>query len=812
MIPTPFGWWRLVRGDIVHLRPPRERPVGEIRYREHSGPLKTARQITAERLAIPLPTFEATKVWEPERVTTVEGEHGAIVRIDGRLGGAPMRRVLGMVFGDHFTAMSDGLSIVEAHFDELEATARDLTQRTMLVLGVRRRRFLYRRPPGWQAVANLFVTKYLAPTFPRDRAMITVYPASPRGETPHQMVKSILEEHEGRGLSTVLIGDAEQTALPNGMTGWRWQISTGPSIVHVAIFEDAKYVYPIRLDDVAGALPENLAAFEALCATIESLAPREHVAVSTVGAREPAIARRDRLAMLGGLTGMHESAPHGTNHASFAYSTAVAATHRFKLIDTFHEDPGLATDRSPGVTIRWRPVRELARETEGYHLVYVSHGDQMGYVAHLLRPHADWAPVVCEIGTSHHTPQWLNMFVALTTGALRPTDAVIFAGTATRDLHVRVWEQWQARFGALPIPKTTVMTNAVDVDAHRHRSDLRITTRERLGVAATDVVFASFGRLCEFTKGDQVAIVALWREIAARAPMAVLVFAGTWDTRVHVDNLRRMARQVGIGNRVIIVEDPYQAMPNARTSLMSAADVALHLTTGIEETSSLVVLEAKAHGLPVIAAKWSGVAELVRHDDDGLLVDVWNVPVAEDLRITTFGRDGIAHGGEATRSASCDPRQIIEAVVALATDHERRRRLATRALSAVRERGSLTDAARRRVAYFDEIVEAARDVPVPPPPRPFVDIDDVVRSLASRPVDDRIKVTLATREGIALIPESKDLDFRALVETTADVLAAHGTSTVGELAARVRERSQIVAPRLHAALARLLAYHVVDFD
>src|SRR5262245_48974282 len=108
---------RQVRGDHVHLRAPHGRPIGELRYREWYGPLRSARQITEERLAIAVPTWELGNVAAPERLTTHEGEHAALVRIDGRLAGRPALRLLGIVFGDYHVALIDAMSVHGEYFD-----------------------------------------------------------------------------------------------------------------------------------------------------------------------------------------------------------------------------------------------------------------------------------------------------------------------------------------------------------------------------------------------------------------------------------------------------------------------------------------------------------------------------------------------------------------------------------------------------------------------------------------------------------------------------------------------------------------------
>jgi glycosyltransferase involved in cell wall biosynthesis len=71
----------------------------------------------------------------------------------------------------------------------------------------------------------------------------------------------------------------------------------------------------------------------------------------------------------------------------------------------------------------------------------------------------------------------------------------------------------------------------------------------------------------------------------------------------YVAHLRQLARETGAGNRSLVIDNPYDLFPDARASLMSAADVFVHPSTGIEEASPLAVHEAQAHSLPVIVTE-----------------------------------------------------------------------------------------------------------------------------------------------------------------------------------------------------------------
>ena len=67
-----------------------------------------------------------------------------------------------------------------------------------------------------------------------------------------------------------------------------------------------------------------------------------------------------------------------------------------------------------------------------YQAIYIANGEQIGPSPYVLRPHADWAPVICSVGTTHAGAQWQSLLVALASGAVRATDGFIFKSRAAQ--------------------------------------------------------------------------------------------------------------------------------------------------------------------------------------------------------------------------------------------------------------------------------------------------------------------------------------------------------------------------------------------
>ena len=285
MIALLRGWSRAVRGDVVVMQA-QHKPLGELRYREVYGPLRPIRAIVDERLAVaPLPTSRVEAISPPLRLSTNEGEYAGLVRVDLTCdeaivstgvnqppGRRPACRMFGVTFGDNFTTLIDGLSLEPQHFAEFEKVVRNLTIGSVLLLGHRRRRFFYRRPPGWQALATPYTTRYIPPGYPNDAAMITVMAALPAGGS-HWFLESVLNELRERNAVVGQVSVPERFVM-GPLDVHRWRLTSqlgGETRAHEAVLlQDYNYVYRVRLDRA----PDNLAglvAFETLCGSIEPL-------------------------------------------------------------------------------------------------------------------------------------------------------------------------------------------------------------------------------------------------------------------------------------------------------------------------------------------------------------------------------------------------------------------------------------------------------------------------------------------------------------------------------------------------------------
>jgi 1,2-diacylglycerol 3-alpha-glucosyltransferase len=153
---------------------------------------------------------------------------------------------------------------------------------------------------------------------------------------------------------------------------------------------------------------------------------------------------------------------------------------------------------------------------------------------------------------------------------------------------------------------TETLPNAIDLQRFRTDIDGQ-SLRARLRIGPESVVALSAGRL-----GREKNLDFLLRCFAAvESSSAHLLLVGEGP---EAGRLRALAAELGLGDRVTFAgRVDYEAMP----AYYAAAD--LFAITSTTEVKPLVVLEALASGVPVVAVAACGTRDTVTHERDGLL-------------------------------------------------------------------------------------------------------------------------------------------------------------------------------------------------
>lgn len=239
-------------------------------------------------------------------------------------------------------------------------------------------------------------------------------------------------------------------------------------------------------------------------------------------------------------------------------------------------------------------------------------------VPHLALAHSSDVHLLCRLPGS---ALWLDLLarprtaLVLTSEALRPKLASACRSTRAEEL-VR-----SARVIRMGIPGE-LLSPATEAGQ-------RLRQEHGLGDEHTLVLFV--GRLVP-VKGVDLLVRA-----CARLERATLVVVGEGPRKAA---LKKLARQAG--TRALFVGS---CLGRDRDAWLAAADVlalpSCLLPDGRTDSAPLVLLEAMAAGLPVVASDLGGNAELIRHQHNGLLVPPHDVAALERALARLAGHPGL---------------------------------------------------------------------------------------------------------------------------------------------------------------------------
>jgi glycosyltransferase involved in cell wall biosynthesis len=215
--------------------------------------------------------------------------------------------------------------------------------------------------------------------------------------------------------------------------------------------------------------------------------------------------------------------------------------------------------------------------------------------------------IVAAMATAARRPYVLHVhgggFIDFAAGSPRAGRAVIRAVLRRAAAVVVLTPTWARGVGAIAGRPTDVIPNPVTIPARLAdpaARPARILTLARLGPA----------------KGSEV-LVRAFAAIRGRHEGAVLVLAGDGDPRA----VRALAGALGVAASVHL---PGWVDPQARDGLLAGGTV--FTLPSRTEGLPMGMLEAMAHGLPVVMTPVGGVPDVVRDGETGRLVPVDDAP------------------------------------------------------------------------------------------------------------------------------------------------------------------------------------------
>jgi len=211
------------------------------------------------------------------------------------------------------------------------------------------------------------------------------------------------------------------------------------------------------------------------------------------------------------------------------------------------------------------------------------------------------------------------------TAPFEPHDALICTSravaTMVRAVTGRFAEYLRDRHGGTPGLNIRLETIPLGVDTWRFRpatAGERAAERRALDIGDDEVVALFVGRFAHHAKAHPF---PMFRgiDLAAKATgRAVRLLMSGWAPNQAIrDAFVEGARAFAPGVAVTFVDGMDSA---TRFRVWRAADLFVSLVDNIQETFGLVIVEAMASGLPVVATDWDGYRDLVEDGRTGLLV------------------------------------------------------------------------------------------------------------------------------------------------------------------------------------------------
>jgi glycosyltransferase involved in cell wall biosynthesis len=221
----------------------------------------------------------------------------------------------------------------------------------------------------------------------------------------------------------------------------------------------------------------------------------------------------------------------------------------------------------------------------------------------------------------------------LVTGPYEPFDALICASRAVLEMVRAVTgayaDHLRERHGGEPKVRATMEVIPLGVDETRFRPATpaeRATRRRSLQIEDDEVAVLFVGRLSHHAKAHPTPTYRGLSRAARLTGKKVHLLLCGWFSHQAVRQAFLDGARVLCPNVRVSVLDGTDA--NVRFGVWQAADVFTSLSDNVQETFGLVMLEAGASGLPVVASDWDGYRDLVEDGKTGLLVPTRMLPGA----------------------------------------------------------------------------------------------------------------------------------------------------------------------------------------
>jgi glycosyltransferase involved in cell wall biosynthesis len=235
------------------------------------------------------------------------------------------------------------------------------------------------------------------------------------------------------------------------------------------------------------------------------------------------------------------------------------------------------------------------------------------------------AYALCGVTHTLCTTRVMERLCSLLTAPFEPFDALICTSRAVEAVVREVTSSYadflRERHGGSPALGVRLETIPLGVDVDRFRPatpEERAERRAAFGIREDEVAALWVGRFFYHGKAHPFPMYRGLAEAAVAAGRPVHLLLAGWGTNPEAtEAFVAGALEFAPGVRTTVLDGND---PAVRSGIWHAADLLVSLVDNIQETFGLVVVEAMAAGLPVVATDWDGYRDLVVHGETGYLV------------------------------------------------------------------------------------------------------------------------------------------------------------------------------------------------
>ncbi|HEY2934930.1 MAG TPA: glycosyltransferase family 4 protein [Acidobacteriota bacterium] len=296
-------------------------------------------------------------------------------------------------------------------------------------------------------------------------------------------------------------------------------------------------------------------------------------------------------------------------------------------------------------------VRSLSRlmKRGKYHLVH-THNSKAGFIGRLAARRSGVPVVIHTVhGFAFHDAESKMrrfLFRTLERMADRWCDGMIFIS--------RPLKQWAQKEGIGRNLPQAVIYSGIDVNAFQAANGSAF--RKAFGISDQQLVAGIVSKLWE-GKGHDILLHA-WREVLNtvrnHSPLLLVVGEGNLEP-----SLKGLAERLGLGHSVI-----FTGFQEDVPSATAALDVSV--LPSLFEGMGRVVLEAFAAGKPMVASKVGGIPDLLKHGENGFLVEPGNraslVTALREILANSAVRERLASGARNSLRPEHSSRYMVEQI------------------------------------------------------------------------------------------------------------------------------------------------------